>query len=149
MILRTHLAIGGAVCLFFLPHVDNKLIFISVLLIASAIPDIDTGFSTIGSKGIFRILQFFVRHRGVVHSFTTALVLSCLFALYLPMLALPFFLGYSFHLLADSFTVDGVKLFWPFGPESKGKIKTGGRIEDGIFLAFLLVDVVLLMSLFL
>lgn len=148
MIMRTHLAIGAAVCLFFLPHISSALLFVPTILIASVIPDVDTAFSNVGKHAVFRPLQMVFRHRTLFHSFTLALVLSVIIAFYFPVVALPFFLGYSFHLLADSFTVDGVQLFWPLGKTSAGKIRTGGRIEDGIFISFLLVDGLLLLMLF-
>ena len=146
--MRTHLAIGLAVGLFLLPNVDSKWIFLPVVLAASLLPDIDSGFSRLGRKGIFRILQWFVKHRGVIHSLTFAFVISIVFAFFAPVLALPFFLGYSFHLLVDGFTPEGVRPFWPFKSDVKGRFKTGGRIEDMIFVVFLLIDVLLLIGLF-
>ena len=68
---------------------------------------------------------------------------------YLPVLALPFFLGYAMHLLTDSFTVEGIRPFWPFKSVSKGMLRVGGSIEQAIFIGFCIVDLVLLVSLFL
>ncbi len=73
MMLRTHLAIVVLAILLFLPHVSaasDKLIFIAVALVATMIPDIDTGFSTLGRFQASRAVQFLVKHRGIFHSFT-------------------------------------------------------------------------------
>ena len=77
---KTHLLIGLMVVLFFLPVVENKIVFILVTLFASALPDVDTGFSTFGQSKLARPLQLFVAHRGIIHSFTTCIALSIVLA---------------------------------------------------------------------
>ncbi|MEK6896081.1 MAG: metal-dependent hydrolase [Nanoarchaeota archaeon] len=149
MLMRTHLAIAFFAALFLLNNVTYKFTFIVVTLIATMLPDIDSAFSTIGKHKIARPIQMLTKHRGFVHSFTLCLGLSILFALYLPVLALPFFLGYAMHLLADSFTVEGIRPFWPFRSVSKGMLRVGGSIEQAIFIGFCIVDLVLFVSLFL
>ena len=91
MLMKTHLVIGAFAVLFFLPHVESKLIFAGVALIASVLPDIDSGFSTVGKKGIFRPLQMLTKHRGIIHSFTLCIAVSVLFAFFVPVLAFGFF----------------------------------------------------------
>ena len=149
MLMRTHLAIAFFAALFLLNHVTYKFIFIAVTLIATILPDIDSAFSTIGKHKIARPIQMLTKHRGFVHSFTLCLGISFLLALYLPVLALPFFLGYAMHLLTDSFTVEGIRPFWPFKSVSKGMLRVGGSVEQAIFIGFCIVDLVLLVSLFL
>lgn len=144
MLLKTHIAIACAVVLLFLPHVNNRLVFVPVLLIAALIPDIDTGRSSVGNKWYLAPAQLFMKHRGFVHSFTICLIISGFFALYFPILALPFFLGYSSHLLADSFTVEGIRPFWPWKAEANGGMRTGGVFEEGVFYSFVLVNILLL-----
>ncbi len=144
MLKRTHLAIGAAVGLFLLPAVENKIIFLPVVLLASLLPDVDSGFSAVGGRWFMRPVQWFVKHRGVFHSLTFAVLVSFAIAFFWPAGALPFFLGYSFHLLADSFTPEGIKAFWPMKFVSKGRIRTGKKIESGIFFIFLILDVLLL-----
>ena len=148
MLLRTHIAVGLAVAFYFLPHVVNKLYFLPVVLIASALPDIDTGYSSIGRRKIFRPVQLMTRHRGIFHTYTFCILVSLLFALYYPVLALPFFLGYSFHLILDSFTPQGIVPFWPFRIKVEGKIKTGGSIDSTIFYASLIFAAALLVKFF-
>lgn len=149
MLFKTHLAIGFFVALFFLPNVAHKFSFIPLLLIATSLPDIDSAFSTFGRKPIARVVQLFTRHRGLLHSFTFCIVLTALFVLYLPVVALPFFIGYALHLLLDAFTVEGIKPFWPLGFVSKGSIPVGGAVEQALLMCFIVIDVIFLISFFL
>jgi|SRR3989339_495266 len=149
MLMRTHLAIGVFLSLFFIPYINtNPWIFLVVVLITSILPDIDLMHSYMGAKWYFRPLQWFVKHRGIIHSFTICILLSVLFAMYIPILALPFFLGYGFHLLSDSFTIEGTRPFWPFKWESLGGIRVGKAMETGIFWALVVVDLFLFVRLF-
>lgn len=147
--MRTHLAIGFFAAMFLINHVSYKFTFIVVTLIATMLPDIDTAFSTMGKNMVTRSAQMLTKHRGLIHSFTLCLGISLLLAMYLPVLALPFFLGYAMHLLVDSFTIEGIRPFWPFKGESRGMLKVGGPLEQAIFIGFCIVDLVLLVSLFL
>jgi len=140
MMLRTHLAINILFILLFLPHVTSYYIFLPVALIATLLPDLDTGFSTIGKMKGSRIIQFFVRHRGLFHSFTLCIIISVIFAAFIPLLALPFFLGYSLHLLADSYTFEGIKPFWPLKKSSSWLLRTGSFAETSLFIFFLIAD---------
>jgi len=141
MFIKTHLAITVFAILLFVNHVSSKLLFIIVALAATFLPDIDTAFSTLGKFKGFRFLQFFIRHRGLFHSFSFCIFVSILFAMFVPSIAFAFFLAYSLHLVADSFTIEGIKPFWPYNKTSSGKIRTGGKIETGIFVFFLLFDI--------
>ncbi|MEK6840508.1 MAG: metal-dependent hydrolase [Nanoarchaeota archaeon] len=144
MLWRTHLAIALAVALYFSNHVDKPLIFIPVVLISSFFPDIDSRFSHIGKKAIFRPVQWTASHRGIIHSYTLCILLSFLIALVYPVLALPFFLGYVSHLFADSFTSQGIRPFWPLKAVSRGAVTTGGKTDMVIFYTFVIIDLVLL-----
>jgi inner membrane protein len=148
MIKRTHLAIGLALALLFLPSVNYKLIFFPIVLICALLPDIDSPDSYFGHHRIWKPLQFVVEHRGVFHSFTLCILFSLAFAFFVPVLALPFFLGYSCHLFADSFTQEGITPFWPWKRTSTGLLRTGGSIEYGIFIGFIIADVLLFAKLF-
>lgn len=149
MLLRTHLALIVLVILLFITHVQNQLLFAVVALGASFIPDIDTGFSTLGKQKGFRILQFFVRHRGFIHSLTFCSALTLLLVIFLPIIALPFFLGYAVHLFLDSFTLEGIQPFWPYKKTSNWKFKTGSLVETSIFLFLILIDIALFFFIFL
>ena len=146
---KTHLVIALAIALALIEQVSYKFFFVPILLITSLLPDIDSSNSLIGHKWYFRPLQFFVKHRGFLHSFSFCIFISIIFALFLPVVALPFFLGYGSHLLLDSFSVDGVQPYWPLKIRLQGRLKTGGRVEDALFISFVIIDVILFILLFL
>ncbi len=148
MLKRTHLAIGVALSVYFLPLVTYTLIFVPIVILSSLFPDIDSMYSTIGRRKIFRPIQLFFGHRGPLHSYTFGIALSLLIALFYPIAALPFFVGYSFHLLADSFTINGIRPFWPAKFNSSGVIRTGGHMDKIIFFTFVIIDTFLILMLF-
>lgn len=143
MLLRTHLALVVLAIILFVSHVNNQLLFVFVALIATLLPDVDTGFSTIGKYKEFRFLQFFVRHRGIIHSFTFCIIISVLLAIFLPVISLAFFLGYGLHLFVDSFTKEGIMPFWPYKKRSSWHLKTGSLFETSLFITFVLLDIIL------
>ena len=128
MFKRIHLLIGFFAAIFFLPDVNNKLVFFPVVMIASLIPDID---SLIAPKKDYKILRQLKSksYKDFMHSYTLCIILSALLAFFYPILALPFFIGYSFHLFFDSLTVPGTTPFWPLKIKSKGFIVPGGKTE--------------------
>jgi len=144
MLIKTHLAITLFFVLVFLSVVEHELIFVVVALIATFIPDVDSRFSKIGRKKIARVLQWFTKHRGITHSFTFLILVTLIFVLFLPVVAFGFFLGYGLHLLADSFTIDGIRPFYPSRIKSRGKIKTGGKVEVSLLALFIVFDVILI-----
>lgn len=148
MINKTHLAIGFGLMLLFLPHVSHKIWFVPVILIASLLPDIDSAHSSLGHHWFFRPLQWLSKHRGMIHSFTFCIIISLIFAFFMPVIALPFFLGYFGHLFADSLTVEGIRPFWPMKKEIDGQLRTGSKIEDGIFIGIIFFDIVIFLSWF-
>ncbi len=141
MLLRTHLALVVLAILLFVNHVNNPLLFIFVVLISTALPDIDTSFSTLGKIKGFRFLQFFVRHRGLIHSFTFCILISLLLALFIPKISFAFFIGYSLHLFVDSFTYEGIMPFWPYSKKSSWRLRTGSLTETLLFLILIFVDI--------
>ena len=143
MLLRTHLALAVFAIILFFNHVQNKFVFIILVLIATIIPDIDMSNSSWGRHLIFRPMQFFINHRGIIHSFSFAVFVSVIISVFWPVASLGFFIGYSVHLIADSFTKDGIQPFWPLKVKSSGFIRSGGRLEEGIFIFLLFLDVVL------
>ena len=143
MLIRTHIAITICAILIFISSVEHKLIFVLIMLIATFIPDVDSKFSTLGKKKTFRVLQFFIKHRGIMHSFTFLLLITLLLTLFFPVLALGFFLGYGLHLFADSFTSEGIRPFYPFKKRVRGPVKTGGRFEIMFLVGFVILDLFL------
>jgi len=93
-------------------------------------------------------LQLLTKHRGMIHSFSFAILISIILAVFLPILSLGFFLGYSVHLICDSFTRDGIQPFWPLKARSSGFITSGGRIEETLFFSLVLLDIFLFFAVF-
>ena len=144
MQLRTHLVLAALFVLLFLPNISNKFLFIAVALVSTILPDIDTGFSLIGRQVGTGVVRFFTKHRGMLHSFTFCILISVILAFFLPVLSLAFFLGYSIHLFGDSFTVEGIRPFWPSKKVSEGHLRAGGRVETMIFIFLALADLIVL-----
>ena len=143
MMIKTHIAISVFFILLFFSKVQHQIPFVLITLFTAVLPDVDSKFSSLGKKKIFRILQFFVKHRGILHSFTFLIFVTLFFALFFPIISLPFFLGYSSHLIADSFTIEGIFPFYPLKKKSFGKIREGGKIETIVLILFVFVDVAL------
>ena len=146
MLIKTHLSITLFFVLIFLSKVEHKFWFVTIALIATCIPDVDSRYSFLGKKKINRILQFFTKHRGIIHSFTFLTLVTLILLRFVPVLALGFFLGYSSHLLVDSFTKQGIVPFYPWKAKSHGFVRTGGKLELGILISFVIVDFVLIIS---
>lgn len=140
MFIKTHIILVIFFILFFFQYIDSPLIFFIVSIFATIIPDIDNKFSKIGHYKILRIFNFFMKHRGMIHSFTIMFFLSFLIFLFFKNILIPFIFGYSLHLILDSLTIKGITPFYPFKMQIKGKIKTGGIIESIIFILFILAD---------
>lgn len=147
MLTKTHIAITIFAILAFIPVVEYRVFFALAALVATLIPDIDSPFSYLGEFKGFGFLRFFTKHRGMLHSLTLAIIFSLLLSLWIPVLAAGFFLSYSLHLLADSFTSEGVQPFWPLTKRSAWRIKTGGITEKSIFISFVLADIILFLIL--
>ena len=143
MLFKTHFAIVIFFILLLLPNIKSKFIFVIVVLISTQLPDLDSSYSKFGRRKLARILQIFTKHRGIVHSFTFLLSLTFILILFLPTLGFGFFLGYGIHLFADSFTIEGIRPFYPSKTKSWGRIKTGGKIEIILFLLFVSLDIFL------
>ena len=146
MLIKTHLAVTVFFILLFISNVENQITFAVVALLATFFADIDSQFSILGRYKIFRFFQFFVKHRTIIHTFLFLFLVTFFFVLFFPILALPFFLGYASHLMVDSFTVMGIKPFWPLKKVSSGIIRTGNKSETIVFVVFVLIDIFLIFS---
>lgn len=143
MLLRTHVVITLFFVLLFIPLVEFKTIFVIIALLATLMPDADIKSSSIGKFKILRPLQIFVKHRGFFHSLTFMFLIILLLAYVYPVGAFAFFVGYGSHLLADSFTKEGIRFFYPSLKRSSGWITTGGRTETITLVMFVIFDVAL------
>jgi membrane-bound metal-dependent hydrolase YbcI (DUF457 family) len=147
MMMKTHLALGAAVALYFLPHVKDKVIFFPVVILATLLPDLSN--LNFWRKGKPRTLKKIPLFDYLFKTYTFCIGVTVLLALFYPLLALPFFLGYSFHLITDAFTPEGIQPFWPLGKRSTGRVKTGGTIDTTLFIVFVIVAFALFIKLFL
>jgi len=142
MIARTHLAFGFLIALLISPllslsSITNKLIFISLVLISSILPDIDQPNSKI-SKNIpilSQIISILSKHRGIFHSLFLAITFSAaIFFFISPLFSLAVLIGYLSHLLIDGFTKKGINFLHPFGHlHLSGFIETGTYSETVVF----------------
>ncbi len=147
MLLRTHGVFGIFAGLFLFSLAGNWFLFFLALLFGVLIVDIDTKNSKIGRKWFFRPLQLFVSHRGIFHTLVFCIFLSGLIFFVNYSIGIGFFVGYSSHLILDCFTCSGLMLFWPFSKKKiKFWIKSGGLIEEVLFVLFLLLDVFLILK---
>jgi inner membrane protein len=140
MLARTHLVITLFIVLLFFSSEQNFALFLFVSLFATLLPDIDTPYSKIGKHKLFRIINFFTKHRGIIHSFTFLFAVSVILLIFFKEILIPFVLGYASHLLADCFTIQGVRLFYPFKLKIRGKLRTNGLIENLLFVIFGFMD---------
>ena len=138
MLNRTHIAIGILSVIVFIPNVIHKWIFVSVFFVATLLPNIDK--FIFDSRGGFflRPLKVFIQ-RDLIHSFTFCILITFVLTLFWPIFAFPFFLGYGLHLLVDSWTVDGIRPFWPLKVVSKGRVSVGGALEETVFMIFVIL----------
>jgi membrane-bound metal-dependent hydrolase YbcI (DUF457 family) len=151
MLKRTHLAIGFAVAFYFMPHIQsNAFIFLGIVLLASLLPDIESGFAAPKRHKLLAIqpLKFLTHRNWIFHTYTLLAFMAIILAFIYPPAAFPFFLGYSFHLFVDSFSPTGIRPFWPMKGRSTGKIVPGGRIDKILFYTFSIVAFALLVKLF-
>lgn len=144
MLVRTHLTATLLGILLLIDSVEHKIVFVIVAFVATFIPDIDTAYSKLGKNKFFAPLRIFVRHRGFIHSLNFLILITLIAMLFFPTFSLGFFLGYSLHLFFDSFTIEGIFPFYPWGKKVSGKIRTAGKIEVGLFLGLILIDLFLL-----
>jgi len=147
MLAKTHILFVLFIVLAFFSKVENFFIFLIVALFSSILPDIDTPFSKIGKFKLSRILNFFTKHRGIIHSLIFMMFLSILFLFFVNDIWLAFTLGYFSHLVLDSFTIQGVRLFYPFKLKVKGFVRTNGLIETFLFILLIFVNFFLVLRL--
>ena len=148
MLVRTHLAIALLVGLEFMNYFDNRFLFLGVVLFSTILPDVDSRFSKLGKKIIFRPLQFFAGHRKIFHSFLFLFLVFIPFYYFSEIVFYGFIFGYSLHLFVDCFTVMGINPFYPFEFKVSGFIRAGSLFETILFYGFLFFDFIFLSNIF-
>jgi len=144
MLFRTHIVFSLAVALVLggLMVVGSPIAFFLFFVLGAAVVDIDSAKSRAGKSLFLRPLQFFVRHRGIFHSLFFGAVFFFIVNMFSRWGAVGFFGGYVTHLFLDSLTPAGVRFFWPvWNQKFSFVIRTGGVVEQVLFVIFLLFDV--------
>ena len=144
MMFRTHIIFSFLIGFLIINSFDiqNKIVFIVILIISSALPDIDSYKSKIGKKikPLSFLINIFLGHRGIFHSLFLLIPISVFIAIINPEIAAAFFIGYLSHLVLDSLTSEGVMFFYPFSKKrTKGFIRTGSLFENMLFILLLVL----------
>ena len=151
MMYYTHLAFGLLVSLLLLDflNIENKFVFIVIVLFFSIFPDIDETKSKIGRKNkiISRIINFIFGHRGFFHSIYIPLALFGILYNINYEAAIAILAGYFSHLFADGTTKQGIRPLNPLiNKRINGFLKTNSLFEKMIFLMIILVDLSILIT---
>ncbi|MCK4649786.1 metal-dependent hydrolase [Candidatus Pacearchaeota archaeon] len=141
MLFRTHIVFSLAVYFLLAYFLEMPFFVLGFVLFAMAFVDIDIKNSKFGNHWYFRPLQWMTKHRGVLHSLVACVFLSLAVGAISLWGGFGFFVGYVSHLFLDCLTRSGVKLFWPFNWKVRGFVKSGGIVEEVIFVLFLLGDI--------
>lgn len=144
MLFKTHIAFGFLVGLAALKIFNplNTILFFSLILIGSVLPDIDHPKSKVGKK--IKLVGFLFEHRGFFHSFIfLALIHLASYAFFRGNpFVLPLIIGYTSHLFIDCFNHLGIMPLHPFSKfRIKGSIKTGTLLETVLFLCFIVFSI--------
>lgn len=156
MIATTHMTFAGFVYLLLLTTTGVALSVTNaaIMILASIVPDIDTGSSMVGRSTPFlsRWIERTFGHRTLTHSVP---FLAGLALLLLPLLLVDkdlyicLCIGYATHPFLDSMTINGVKLFYPFSGvrcvfplevnnPHRYRVQTGSRMDTTLGALFLL-----------
>lgn len=144
-----HLAGGFLVCGLAGSFSDFEFLTpqnITVCLVASMIPDVDTHYTTIGrlTKPLSTIIYEKYGHRTATHSLIFLLLSSLIFYLFSAEIAFFWFFGLLSHVVFDMTTIAGVQFFYPnltrcvLPANPTLRIRTGDlKAESIIFFVFL------------
>jgi inner membrane protein len=150
MMSKTHFAFGLLVGLFFadILGIEDKLLFVSICVLASLLPDIDLPMSKVGSKvrPLSWLLNLFFGHRGLIHTIFIPFIIWWILSHYgWNLIAAAFFLGYMSHLIIDMLNTKGICFFYPLSKvRVNGFVKAGGLLEWVLFLAIIFGIVLIL-----
>lgn len=146
MLLRTHFIIA---VLFLLLLQPVGLLFGIGFILATFFVDIDSKKSRMGNHWYLRPVQWIVSHRGAFHTLLFASLISAVIYFFNNFLGIGFFVGYILHLFLDCLTMNGVKLFWPISNiKISFFVKSGGLLEEIIFVLVLLADIFIAVKMF-
>ena len=148
MMFKTHLVFGFLVALLLIGFLQpaNQILFLTFVVIASILPDIDHPDSKLGSK--IKIIGHLFEHRGFFHSVFALFMFGFLtyFLLRQRILMIAVMAGYFSHMAIDCLSHQGIMPFHPFSRMAiKGFIKTNSVAE---LIVFILISVLALYKLF-
>lgn len=139
--------------LLFLKNEYYRTLFFLSLTIGSAYLYINTENTILGLVSIMTFFTAISSHRGFTHSivgFLTATSIVKIITLKygFPIAYSGFSTGYLLHLVADFFTVKGIKLFYPLNKNVSSPlvIKTNNNLENIIFTLLSLCSIVFLLK---
>lgn len=114
---RTHMAIGIAVALPVIKYLDLNYVSMAGAIVGSVAPDWD--------------LYLGIKHRTITHSLLFLLISSVLVGIFNIDMGILWFIAYTLHLIADSFTKMGVPFLYPFSKKKYGaKLIYASGAED-------------------
>lgn len=124
----THIAVTVTLYLLLFPF---NLINITLVAIASILPDIDTPYSLLGRFNLFSCVT---HHRGFCHTIQFILVVLALTWI-TPIPYIPILFGLFAHLILDTLNPKGIMWLYPFSHKhySLKVCKTGSPEEIMIF----------------
>lgn len=141
MLFYTHLAFSVLIGTFAIDYlsISNKLLFFSLLILFSTLPDIDEAKSRIGRKfGFFsKIINFIFGHRNFFHSLLFIVLIYIIFSFFSDLVAISFLIATSSHLILDALTPEGITPFYPLKYRIRGFIRTGKLSEKLLFFLFI------------
>jgi len=150
MMYYTHLAFGFLVSLLSIEFLDiqNKTIFILIIIFFSIFPDIDERKSKIGKKykKTSTVINFIFGHRGFFHSIYIPLFLYFIFYYINIEIGIAVLVGYFSHLFMDALTKNGIRPLYPIiNKKINGFFKTNSFFEKILFLIIIFLILYLLL----
>ena len=150
MMFRTHIVfslLAGLLVMNFFEF--NKYLFIAIVLIFGAMPDMDHPNSKLGRKIkiLSRPIKFIFGHRKLLHSLAFLAPICLFFWIFFNDWWIPVAVGYVSHLIADGLTKQGINFIYPLKRFSiKGPVETGGILEVILFYLVLGLDVFIIIK---
>jgi len=150
MMYYTHLLFGLLVSLITirLINIEEKLLFVSLVMLFSLLPDIDETRSRIGrkSKIISKIINLLFGHRKFIHTIWIPILLFILFNLVNFEVALAILIGYLSHLFMDAITKKGIMPLYPLlRKRINGPFRTNSLTEKFIAMLFVVLNIYLIL----
>lgn len=126
---KTHISIGIAAAVPLVTTYSYNMGYLMVAFIGAIAPDFDMNIN--------------IKHRTWTHSIIVLSISTLILISFDKTIALFWFVGYSTHLVSDSFTKMGVPFLYPFIKERYGfKVcKTGGTLD--IILGYTALGIIL------